>query len=98
MISRVDEFRQRARHCEQLALEAADVAKRKFFQDLARQWRDLASDAELLDRKRVMTATTSTPDIHQQLFNVRFGSKADMCSAKRHVRFTPESGHVQRTS
>jgi len=26
---------------------------------------------------------------------VRFGSKADMCSAKRHVRFTPKSGHVQ---
>ena len=25
--------------------------------------------------------------------NVRFGSKADMCSAKRHVRFTPKSGH-----
>src|SRR5262249_53240636 len=24
-------------------------------------------------------------------FNVRFGSKADMCSAKRHVRFTPNS-------
>src|SRR5262245_27146938 len=23
--------------------------------------------------------------------NVRFGSKADICSAKRHVRFTPES-------
>ena len=30
--------------------------------------------------------------------NVRFGSKADMCSAKCHVRFTPESGHVQCTS
>ena len=30
--------------------------------------------------------------------NVRFGSKADICSAKRHVRFTPDSGHVQRTS
>ena len=27
--------------------------------------------------------------------HVRFGSKADMCAAKRHVRFTPESGHVQ---
>src|SRR5262245_44305789 len=26
-----------------------------------------------------------------------FGAKADMCSAKRHVSFTPESGHVQRT-
>jgi hypothetical protein len=25
--------------------------------------------------------------------NVRFGSKADICSAKGHVRFTPESGH-----
>ena len=25
---------------------------------------------------------------------VRFGSKADMCSAKSHVRFTPESGHL----
>ena len=27
--------------------------------------------------------------------DVRFGSKADMCSAKGHVRFTPESGHVR---
>jgi hypothetical protein len=27
---------------------------------------------------------------------VRFGSKADMCSAQGHVRFTPESGHVRR--
>ena len=25
--------------------------------------------------------------------NVRFGSKADMCSAKGHVRSTPESRH-----
>ena len=28
--------------------------------------------------------------------NVRFGSLADICSASIHVRFTPESGHVQR--
>ena len=27
---------------------------------------------------------------------VRFGSKADMCGAKRHVCFAPNSGHVQR--
>ena len=26
---------------------------------------------------------------------VRFGSKADICSAKRHVRSNPESGHVR---
>ena len=30
--------------------------------------------------------------------DVRFGSKADMCSAKGHVRFTPESGHVRCNS
>ena len=29
--------------------------------------------------------------------DVRFGSKADMCSAKRHARFTPNSGHGQCT-
>ena len=26
--------------------------------------------------------------------NVRFGSKADMCNAQAHVRFTPKSGHT----
>ena len=29
--------------------------------------------------------------------DVRFRSKADMCSAHGDVRFTPESGHVQCT-
>ena len=29
--------------------------------------------------------------------DVRFGSKADICSARRHVRFPSESGHVQCT-
>ena len=27
--------------------------------------------------------------------NIRFGSKADMCSGQSHVRFTPESGQYQ---
>ena len=46
-------------------------------------------------------ATTSAEDCdrsdafdrsrHRSEFDVRFGSKADMCSAKGHVRFTPES-------
>jgi transposase len=27
--------------------------------------------------------------------HVRFGSLADICSAKAHVRFTPESGHLR---
>ena len=30
--------------------------------------------------------------------DVRFGSKADVCSAKGHVRFIPESGRVRCTS
>jgi hypothetical protein len=33
-----------------------------------------------------------------RLANVRFGSKADMCSAKRHVCFTPKSGHLSSYS
>ena len=32
------------------------------------------------------------------LADVRFGSKADICSAKRHVRFTPNSGHMRCNS
>ena len=28
--------------------------------------------------------------------NVRFGSKADMCSANQHVRFTLKSGHAAK--
>jgi hypothetical protein len=34
----------------------------------------------------------------RQHFDVRFGSKADICTPPAHVRFTPESGHVQCTS
>src|SRR5262249_48692208 len=30
--------------------------------------------------------------------DVRVGSEADICGAKGHVCFTPESGHVRRTS
>ena len=36
--------------------------------------------------------------IREVLADVRFGSKADMCGAKWHVRFTTKSGHVQCTS
>ena len=33
-----------------------------------------------------------------RLANVRFGSKADICSAQADVRFTPESGHCSSYS
>ena len=32
-------------------------------------------------------------DTRQHERHVRFGSLADICSAKWHVRFTPKSGH-----
>ena len=39
-------------------------------------------------------AITSIPSRHLQcISDVRFGSKADMCVAQGHVRFTPESRH-----
>jgi hypothetical protein len=28
------------------------------------------------------------------MLDVRFGSKADICAAKSHERFAPESGHL----
>ena len=47
--------------------------------------------AEVLDGKWISPSRTG----QLKLGDVRFGSKADMCSAKGHVRFTPESGHMQ---
>ena len=61
MLLHLEEFRQKARECEELAQETADVAKRNRFLDLVEQWRDLVSDAELLDRKRVISAIISIP-------------------------------------
>src|SRR5262245_51148789 len=34
----------------------------------------------------------------RELVNVRFGSKADISQCNCHVRFTPESGHLQCNS
>ena len=36
--------------------------------------------------------------LQQLKVDVRFGSKADMCSANRHVRSAPNSGDLQRTN
>jgi len=63
MLSRLEEFRQRARRSEEMAQETTDVAKRNRFLDLVEQWRYSASDAELLDRKRGLSAIISIPDL-----------------------------------
>ena len=43
-----------------------------------------------------MSGAHGLPADRDCLLDVRFGSLADICSAIRHVRFTPESGHLQR--
>ena len=48
-----------------------------------------------------MPTRTAASQIHfgsVTLSYVRFGSKADICSAKRHVRSYPKSGHVRCNS
>jgi hypothetical protein len=46
--------------------------------------------AERVAAKNGMSAVPEA-DIGAAQINVRFGSKADICSAKRHIRFTPNS-------
>jgi hypothetical protein len=43
-------------------------------------------------------ASPVTMPIRPTKIDVRFGSLADVLPRDRRVRFTPESGHVQRTS
>ena len=52
MRSRAQEYRQRARDCEEAAQVAIDLEMQSLFQTLGEQWLHLASDVELLDRKR----------------------------------------------
>jgi hypothetical protein len=55
--------------------------------------RHLADRSDLLDDFRKVWARQK---VIPESNNVRFGSKADMCAAISHVRFTPESGHQRR--
>jgi hypothetical protein len=52
MLSRAEEYRQRARDCEEAAEAASTVGMQSLFQVLREQWLHLANDVELLDRNR----------------------------------------------
>jgi hypothetical protein len=52
MASRAEEYRQRARDCEEAAEAASTMGMQSLFQDLSEQWLHLANDVELLDRDR----------------------------------------------
>jgi len=48
---------------------------------------------ELIASKRTQSTLSGRNALEA---NVRFGSKADMCAAKRHIRFTPNSDRESR--
>ena len=50
MLSRAEEYRQRARDCKEAAESASTVGMQSLFQVLREQWLHLANDVELLDR------------------------------------------------
>ena len=47
------------------------------------------SFGEMRERRVIPAESGSRPNIRRLNWHVRFGSLADICSAKRHVRFTP---------
>jgi hypothetical protein len=54
MLSRAEEYRQRARDCEQAAQETIDAGMKALFQELGNQWLRLAGETELPDQKNAM--------------------------------------------
>jgi hypothetical protein len=64
--NRPDECRQRADECRRSAAQAADDVLRVTYLDLARRWRMMAHEAELLERK-AMGPPKSTPGTAEQV-------------------------------
>ena len=54
MLSRAEEYRQRAKDCEQMAQETFDAGMKALFQELGNQWLHLASEVELPNQKQNM--------------------------------------------
>jgi hypothetical protein len=46
-------------------------------------------------RRFIAPPRFGTSTVSGRVSNVRFGSLADICSAKGHVRFTPDSDRLQ---
>jgi len=66
VLNRADECRQRADECRRSAAQVADEVLRVTYLDLARRWRKMAHEAELLERKAV-GPTKSTPGTAEQV-------------------------------
>jgi hypothetical protein len=53
MTEPVDEYRERAQHCERAGSLAVTLEARLMYADLAEQWRKLAQQIEWLERQRM---------------------------------------------
>ena len=65
MLSRAEEYRQRARDCEEAAESASTVGMQSLFQVLREQWLHLANDVALLDRDQNKTSEPTDGDEDQ---------------------------------
>ena len=65
-LNRPDECRQRADECRRRAAQVADDVLRVTYLDLARRWRVMAHEAEMLERKAV-GPPKSTPRTAKQV-------------------------------
>src|SRR5215475_8025130 len=54
------------------------------------------STISILIMKRMLSKMDRSPTLEDRNSNVRFGSKADICGAKCHVRFAPNSDRESR--
>ena len=66
VLNRADECRQRADECRRSAAQVADDVLRVTYLDLARRWRVMAHEAEMLERKAV-GPPKSTPRTAEQV-------------------------------
>ena len=60
VLNRADECRQRADECRRDAAQAADDVLRVTYLELARRWRKMAHQAELLERKAIGPKTNTS--------------------------------------
>jgi hypothetical protein len=52
MANRAEECRLRAEQCEQTAKVATNPTEQRIYAELARQWRQMAAQAEVLEQRR----------------------------------------------
>jgi hypothetical protein len=53
MANKAEECRLRADQCEQVSKAAINPTERRIYSELARQWRQMAAQAEVLEERRV---------------------------------------------